>query len=120
MAPRRRHQSKIYRKLTAKKIVGEFLAGGKITTEARYHGAVFDREFEFVLQHEEYDSDFLVRFLAGIGASFLVTADSEAAVLHFIEDVQDFSDQVVTMPYRPVFSEETSKVAVTHLGLLGA
>lgn len=112
---RRRHQSKIYRKLTAKKIVGELLAGGKITTEAKYHGAVFDREFEFVLQHEEYDSDFLVRFLAGIGASFLVTADSEAAVLHFIEDVQDFSDQVVTMPYRPVFSEETSKVAVTHL-----
>src|SRR6187551_1434218 len=44
---RRRHQSKIYRKLTAKKIVGELLAGGKITAEAKYHGAAFDREFEF-------------------------------------------------------------------------
>jgi len=112
---RRRHQSKIYRKLTPKKIIGELLAGGSITSEAKYHGPAFDSEIEFVLQHEEYDSDFLERFLAGIGASFLVTNDAQNAIIHFIEDVQGFSDQVVETPYRPVFSEETSRESVTHV-----
>ncbi len=93
----------------------KLLAGRKITTEARYHGAVFDREFEFVLQHEEYDSDFLVRFLAGIGASFLVTADSEATVLPFIEDVQDFSDQVVPCPIGPSSPRKPRRWQMTHL-----
>jgi len=114
---KRRHQSKIFRKKKAKALISELLETAKITAQPEYSGAVFDREFEFVVQFEEYDSDFLRRFLASLGASFLVVAAGKSAKIHFIEDAQAFSDEVVVMPYIPTFGEETSRLAVTHLEL---
>jgi len=114
---KRRHQSKIFRAKKAEEIVKELLEKAQITAEAEFHGAVFAQKLDFVVQYEELDSDFLLRFLAGLGASFLVVADASASKLHFIEDVQAFSQESVVAPYLPTFAEETTRLAVTDLEL---
>jgi len=112
---KRRLQSKIYRKRTVKKIIEELLTGAGVTSETQFHGSAFDHEFEFFVQYEELDSEFLMRLLAGVGGSFLVVADGGAAKVHFIEDVQGYASAKVELPYLPVFSELTTRQAVTHV-----
>jgi len=112
---RRRLQSKIYRKLSAKAIIEELLSGGAITCDKQFHGSIFDSEFEFFVQYEELDSEFLMRLLAGIGGSFLVVGEGGAPKVHFIEDVQGFATAEVELPFLPVFADETSRLAVTDL-----
>jgi type VI secretion system secreted protein VgrG len=114
---KRRTQSKIFRAMTAKKIISELLQKAGITCKTEFHGAAFDRNFEFFVQYEELDSEFLLRFLAGLWASFLVVAAGEDSTVHFIEDVQAFSQQSLLTPYLPTFGEQTARLSVTDLQL---